>query len=331
MKILVMHVGMHKTGTTSIQVTFDRHRALLLEHGINYMSTTEPNHSQTIHSLFASTPHTFHYNVQQGVDSPGKAAAHNEALRAHIESQCRRNDSPLFVVCGEAISGLPLEAVRHLEALFAPYFDCTRVVGYVRPPRSYMNSSAVQWLKRGMPMSEIRRSLPVPNYRYRFEKFDRVFGADNLTLKLFAPTEFVNGCVVASFLSDLGAPPHVYEKLSVTRVNETISLTAAKLLSAANQQVPSVRNSGHTPERAERLVRQLSRISGPRFALPEKAVSKAIASMRDDITWMERRLGLSLQPYDRPAEGPPSFDSYAHLDEAELGSIVETVNQLLKR
>ena len=43
-----IHIGLHKTGSTSIQATLFKNRAALHEHGIHYLGLSQ-NHSTTLY------------------------------------------------------------------------------------------------------------------------------------------------------------------------------------------------------------------------------------------------------------------------------------------
>jgi hypothetical protein len=74
MRELFLHVGMHKTGTTSIQQTLHANRARLQRAGLSYFEAEETNHSRTVFSAFAEAPHLYHANRRQGLWGGGCAS-----------------------------------------------------------------------------------------------------------------------------------------------------------------------------------------------------------------------------------------------------------------
>ncbi len=328
MKTVFIHPGMHKTGTTSIQHTLYANRDVLLEYGINYLHS-EANHSHGLYSLFGPAPHEFFSNLQRGIDSPKKVAVHNERVRATIEAACRENRSPAFVISAEAICDLSVDGLQRFESLLAPHFDRVLVTAYVRPPRSYITSAAQQWIKRGYCLDDVLRDPPVPDYRRRFENLRRVFGAENVSFTLYVRQRLKNHCAVASFLERIGAPDELYQRLQVVDTNESLSLTAAKLLSVANRRVPRFAGRKPNPERAAALLSEISRIPGPRFRLPEQWLSDVIASVQPDIAWMEATLGVALEEPTQTGETPSPAESNEVCGHEDVGTIVEWINRLL--
>src|SRR5687767_6180192 len=92
-----IHIGVHKTGTKSIQHTLSNNRRELLRHGINSLSGN-PNHGPVLMSLLAEEPHRDSRNIRRHVDTPDKAAAFNASARYAVIKSLGRNRSPKFVI-----------------------------------------------------------------------------------------------------------------------------------------------------------------------------------------------------------------------------------------
>ncbi|MCB1733068.1 MAG: hypothetical protein KDI21_21530, partial [Halieaceae bacterium] len=76
---IILHAGLHKTGTTSVQENCARHAELLLQHGIVYPSFSFRdrrinNHSDPLAGVFSSRPLAYGMVRRQGVeDDPAVA------------------------------------------------------------------------------------------------------------------------------------------------------------------------------------------------------------------------------------------------------------------
>lgn len=82
-------------------------------------------------------------------------------------------------------------------------------------------------------------------------------------------------------------------------------------------------------ERARRLCGFLQQVPGTPFALPGEFLSHEAAAAREDVEWVEHRLGVSILGYDKMPAMQGSLDSFTILDEQELRWLVESVNRLL--
>src|SRR5690625_4150550 len=143
-KKLVLHIGMHKTGSTAIQASMSSSHEYLLSNGINYLSCIRMNHSTTFVSLFGDEPHRYHVNVQNGVNTPKKAAALNKKLKKQILYKIKNNKSEVFVISGEGLSILSEAGVKRLYSFLLPYFDDIEVVCYIRRPLEFYKSMCQQ-------------------------------------------------------------------------------------------------------------------------------------------------------------------------------------------
>src|SRR3954470_5374967 len=115
-----IHIGVHKTGTKSIQHTLSENREKLLEHGINSFPG-HPNHGPTLISLLSETPHEDTRNIRKHVDTPEKAASFNASTAHEITKALARNRSRKMVISGEGLSGLSVREMHRLKLLLGPY------------------------------------------------------------------------------------------------------------------------------------------------------------------------------------------------------------------
>src|ERR1700741_70550 len=98
-----IHIGVHKTGTKSIQYSLFNNREKLLEHGINYLRL-ESNHAPALISLLTDKPHTYARNILRHVDTPEIAGLYNASLKQQLTEELSNNRSPKVVISGEGLS-----------------------------------------------------------------------------------------------------------------------------------------------------------------------------------------------------------------------------------
>jgi hypothetical protein len=299
MRRLVIHIGMHKTGSSSIQATLQANAGTLAQAGVRVFRLHE-NHSAPIVALFSRQPDRFsalrHYRLDRGwrlrVYRLLVAAALRRSLRA-------RGDT--LIVSGEDIGLLSSDEMRGLRDWVSPYVDEVLVYGFVRSPMSFANSAAQQRLRGGAALREIVEKPPLPDYRRRFSGAIDAFGLERMRLRAWQPSEFVNGDSVLTFLHDIGLPETTCARLHIARRNEGLTATAAEMLDAANRCVPIHREGAHNPLRALTLTGHLSALPGPPFDLGGDALERVSRDAADDTAWMEKQIERPLAAVDRPA------------------------------
>lgn len=315
MKTLVLHIGMHKTGTTAIQEVLQTQRAELADHGVHSLLHDKRNHSGFVRRALGRTEER---------DGPtwGRSV---EAARGDLVGQLQRDWRGTFVISGEGLSLLDEAAVADLKELVEPHVDETKVVVFVRPPRRWVTSMTQQAV-RGHPLTAPEsgdgrgagppgwvpgeRSLRVPAYRSMVEPYLRAFGRRAVTLILYDRASFPQRCVVAAFLDAIGAPEALYERLQVAEMNPSISLTEATLLDAAHHVVS--RSAALRADHAA-WTRRVAGLGGPAFHLPPGLLEEALAAASEDVEWMDEQLGGALSAAD---EVPRT-----HAGDQELGSL----------
>lgn len=329
MRELFLHIGMHKTGTSSIQQTLHGSAELLQAHGIAWFPAAEPNHSRTVVSAFTAEPHRYPVNRRLGLHEPDAAARYAEACRDRLSAFLSDAPGPRLVVSGEGIGMLAPDGIARMLAAFRPLVDRITVIGFVRPPRSYIASAIRQRITDGATLATLRRRPVVPRYRGRFAPFLGAPDVDAVRLLPFTPARLLGGCSVATFLDAIGAPGTLHGRLPVLRANSGGSHLGGVLALAANEAVPIFLDDGAAnPGRSARLARLLDDLPGSPFAVPEPLVALGLAASADDIAWMERRLGA---PFDA-AEKTAASDGAAEprpLDATEVRQLVLALNALL--
>ncbi len=288
MKHLFLHVGMYKTGTTSIQATFFANRARLAQEGLHYLDAAV-SHSRLIAAAFG----------ESGEPTP-RAAALRERLATFLASA----PDGRFVISGEGMGRMAAARVRPMLEILRPLVGRITVVCFLRPPRGYLSSNLQQNIRGGMPLGELRK-LGSPNYRGHVEKFLDCADLADTTLPLCDRASLVRGCSIATMLAICGAPPDLYDRLELRQENSSLSKPAAALLLAmADAGLPRRRTEMAAEDsRMRRHAQRLAEaIPGPRFAVPPALIEAALnrPEAQADMRWAEERMG---RPF--PDRAPP--------------------------
>lgn len=317
-----IHIGVHKTGTKSIQHTFADNRDVLLAHGINYLPG-DPNHGPTLISLLSDYPHYDTRNIRRHVDTPEKAASYNAAARYEIDKALARNRSPKMVISGEGLSGLSETEMLRLKEMLGPYAAAYRIIVYVRDPYEYSNSASLQRLKSGSLLGVSDRKLPLPNYRRRLDRYIKIFGRENIDIRVFNPKRFIGGELVTDFLVAIGESPDLAKELNIVRSNQSMSHEAAMILSETNKVIPNSVDGRANRARAFGFHTYIVDIEGEKFVIDPTEFLKHESEVQDDIAWLNQVLGEAAFGSSRPR--PASTPRWG---EATIRSIKNVLSQM---
>jgi hypothetical protein len=283
---LVVHFGMHKTGTSSIQESLFRR---LADKRFYYVNFGIPNASNGVTMCFRTDLERYGPLRKTGVTAEKLASRRAEALR-RLSSEIEASAGRAAVISGEHIGKLSDAELRDMRKFLVERGRRTLLpIAYVRRPKEYMESAFQQRVRGGLGRLNAERLFP--EYRQRFAKFDTVFGRDNVRLSVFDPGRFPGGCVVRDFCARVGIE---FSAEEVIRVNEALSLPALSLLFAYHRFGPGFGVGPRVLQENRLLVERLRQLPGPKPRLHSALVAPVIERRRDEIEWMEARLEASL-------------------------------------
>ena len=293
MSRLVIHIGMHNTGSSSIQETlFSKGR-----HGqFAYADLGAPNQGGMLRSFFSADPHVWGGHRAAGRSHP-EVVAFNQGVGELLQSVKGRGGQQ--VISGEDIYHFDEAAMQRLWTSFSDAFETVDVIIYIRPPASFMASAFVQLVKNH-DQSRLGLDKLWPRYRAKLEKFDRIFGRDHVMLRPFGSDSLVDGDVVQDFCHYLGEPIDPDE---IRRVNESLSLEATATLFAYRRNGPRYQSYKGKAADNNRLVAMLADFGERKVRFADSLVAPIMERNRDDLDWIESRLGEPLRDSVSAAEG----------------------------
>jgi len=281
---VILHVGMHKTGTTSIQSALNN-----FDDGtVRYAQLNDVNHSIPIYSLFSKNKYEYQIHKNFG-RTPAQIDAINDSTVVDLERELSM-DREKIIISGEDISALKPDEVQSLVTWIKAQVGSLKVLAYVRDPVGFASSVLQQGIYGGMQ----ELCIPTPDYRNRFEAYTQCSEVDGIEFVEFKKNELVDGSVVSDFCSRGGFDG---SGLKEQRVNESMSVECAQLLYHFNRfGVTASGNAALVNSRNHFSYFLSQNFKGDSFKIPKDWVW---ANMRmDDIAWMENVSGIQLAPPD---------------------------------
>lgn len=263
MRRLILHIGMPKTGTTSIQVSLYYG---LRDRRYQYISLGQVSGSQVLRMLFDSDAR--HSRVRQLLNSTDQdfVADRNRLERLLEESLAgclRRQITP--ILSGEWCWRMTTAEAVGLRDYFAVRGFRVQVVAYLRPLPTFYPSRFQEFIKWGG-----NRFVPFEPFFDRDEgdyasivpRLQEVFGASQVVLRPFERESLDGGCVVRDFCRELELP---LATRNIRRTNDSLSLPAVRLLYTYYALGPGYGTGPRALHENLLLQRRLSRLDGPSF------------------------------------------------------------------
>lgn len=281
MKEIILHVGMHKTGSSSIQNALNGY-----DDGVTrYADLGYVNHSIPFYTAFSGDHHNYHIWKSAGLSVSGiekKKIECLEAIEKSLDDLCRER----IIFSGEDISLIPEKGVVDIANVFKKSCAKISVIGYFRDPSSFVESNWQENIKHGINNLNLRG----PSYRARFEKFIRLFGAENVCLRYFKNGQFVGGDAVSDFCAVASLD---LQKLAPQKfANESLSTEAVKCIYILNSLVSPLDGDPRLNEARRVFISVVSMLLPGKFSVPVELTNHAIAD--DDCEWLESITGMNL-------------------------------------
>lgn len=322
MGVIHLHVGLHKTGTTSLQKSLHARRIELSMHGWLYPTfpIDAANHGVALFSLFSPQPDTFHAHL-----GAGRSAERILELNAATDRQLDivlDSGAPNIIISGEDLSWNRPPLLARLASRLRAHNHAVRVIAFVRDPEEFVTSLTQEELKVGARLSPLLLDPPATNYRDRLEPFITEFGREACHIGVFS-----KDTIFADFLAALGMPERLAASVPVLRENVSMSAEAALILDAANGLYPISVDGKKNPARADLLSKQIQQIKGARFELPASTRAIIAERAKPDVEWLTELLGRA--PF--PKKNRRRAKRATLWDAATVESIAQALNEAGKQ
>ncbi|MEM4740166.1 MAG: hypothetical protein QXS63_03715 [Zestosphaera sp.] len=295
MKGCIIHIGMHKTGSTSIQESLRGFQ----NDKFYYADLGDSNHSIPIYCLFSQNPEQHHALREL---SKAQIEKRKITIREKLIKSINNVGNRILIISGEDISLLSEEELRKFKSfLVSNINENIKIIGYIRNPFEFISSAFQEILKAHfITLDELDKVYP--NYKNLFEKFFKVFGEESVILKKYDPARFTDNDVVLDFCNTFGIE---ISKDRIKRVNESFPKEIVSLIYILRKykknillEPPQIQFLG------ESLKNLFQDLRLTKFRIDSSLIKPIIDKNFEDIKWMEERLGDSLlNKNDKEIEG----------------------------
>jgi len=224
LKELILHIGIWKTGTTTIQNTLFNNALMLKKVSICYPSISE-NHT-FLPSAFHSDPDNFIVSKMKGLKGAALEKWHKECLG---EFEREIDGFETVIISSEFLLDLEAKQIEKLKYYLQNIFSDIKIVIYMRHPVEHLSSAINEQVKQGHYGLEKAYKIHGEAKEYRKVcHWINVWGKEKFIIKAFEKNQFVNGDLIDDFLSNIIE----LEKLPILKrisIHENSSLSQAAI------------------------------------------------------------------------------------------------------
>lgn len=290
----IVHIGLHKTGTTSIQRTLHKNSASLLSKTGDCYLDAGANHSPVLYSMFCDAPERYRINILNGRTDADAIRQWNATERARIEAGLHNTDARRLLISGEDLSALSDDGAARLRDWMLQFASAARVVAVVRDPLEWASSNAQQLIKGGQSLEHVEQNPRSQNIKRKLETFVRVFGQENITVRHFSELRSTPDGLFVAFCDAIGVDSAWSRGVTPVTGNVSISWGAARIISALNKKRPPIDNGERGAGRYYGDIDIFRAIAGPRFQLPPEIRERVVKQAQSDAHFLRDTFGLDL-------------------------------------
>lgn len=284
MKRVILHIGLPKTGSSSIQASLsgvDTGDVRVVRFGENLF------HNLPLSTLLSDDPARMRQHLNRG-HGPEAVEARRARWDAAFDVELAR-DTPTLVLSSEVIANAGDAALGRLKNRIEGSGRRLEVFGYVREPIGLYGSALQQRLKQ---FDRLPRDFDPFQYRKRLDFWVNAMPRDQLTLRDFVPAALTGGSPVRDFAAFCGIPDEAYRE---KQRNESLNAEVTRLLYIFNGAMAVSTGRPRLAEARKRFLRLLKQnVDGPRFTTPLACLDPA--RLDPELDWLAEATGIDYRP-----------------------------------
>lgn len=309
-KKVYIHIGLHKTGTTTLQQFLHANRQQLAVEENIYFPALAPNLSHALYGAFCDHPLEYNQNVFRGISDTHAVEKHREYVCQSLEQEFESASAAAAILSGEDLSLLTQDGWQRLIDWLNPWTDEIEAVCVVRDPLAWSQSAAQSMIKGGQTIEAVNAEPPLPEIRAKLNNAVSTLGSKSLRVYNFDELRGHPGGLVGGLCATFGISNQWISTHHSDNRNLSMSQEAALLISALNQSKPMVASGEMANGRA--LGDSMNIIAdtlGQPFKLSMQAQEHVATACQPDLDWLKDELNLAVQCSDPSDHPSPLFSN----------------------
>ena len=306
-KKVILHLGMAKTGSSSIQHTLYNNTAALQKDGFRYLTEWETNHLRKFHYLFTKHPanpiSTGHLGKPPANIKQINRDSINTMLKVINTTECET-----LVLSGEYFHDLRLDStIENISTFIKKYFTNngidTTLIYFIRNPLTWIISYLQQTLYRVGFMNK-----EADYFETGVKKYNGIFNlqrrfSDSLKLLKFEDACIDKDGLVGCFLKTIGFPESDLSNIDVYRTNDSRCMEVMEFLYYVEAIEPRYPHSHYRRVNSNSYFDDfacIKDIRGVKFDLPYQSKVELWDRFQKSVCLLKESTGIDYTGYQIP-------------------------------
>ena len=222
MNTLYLHIGIPKTGTTSIQNFLNTNKDILFDDSFIFYSHEKNGNFSSLPFIFSDSEKLDWIKDHNGIFSEEKKNMYKEKISTNLIKSISKFRNHDFIISSEHIFMIydEIKSLENLAKFLKEFFHEIKIIIYIRDQLEYMISSISTEVessylsKKEIKVDDIIQKFYTPNnchdlfYSTSISIFEDIFGKENIILNLYNPSGIDNNNLYRNFLNNLGLDDH---------------------------------------------------------------------------------------------------------------------------
>lgn len=289
-KKLIVHMGVHKTGSSAIQEAL--YNLDLTHSEYDYLHFGRANSSLVIGNAFRNDENLSKRYCTSDMKKLGRIRQHARTL---IIDTLNSSEKANLILSAEVISAFCPDEIHDLISFLREYFQNITFFVYIREPVSYSVSAFQEKIKRNY--------IAVEPYSLEFDSvidtIEKLIGRDNVHTYLYNKNDFPDGNIVRHFFEKILNNESGVYKIESSERNESLSLTSVKFLYIYRKLLVSSDVSLGCPNTFN-LFMELMCFQGEKLFFHSDLAKQVVKKNTDFYKWAMEKTGKAFSPYSPP-------------------------------
>ena len=306
-KRVIIHLGMAKAGSSSIQRTLFNNAPILEKNGFRYLHEWELNHLIKFKYLFSPYPVSPTGTGHLG-RLPVNMKQKNKKSIDQMMQVIKNSECETLILSGEYSGELWLDStIENIKEFIKNYFQSngieTTILYFVRNPLTWLASWLQQRLRKDGFMNKAGDFFEIEMKQYEGILNLHKHFADSLVLLKFEDACLDKDGLIGCFLKAIGFPKSELEFVTMYRVNESRCMEAMEFIYYVESIEPRHPYNNYRQENPNRYIKDLislKHIKGVKFDLPYQSKLDFWERFRETLKLLKENAGIDYTDYEIP-------------------------------